>query len=102
MLHLWRNPCVNTLFNNYFLALLYARHTSSRARDGRPVHVAPGVEFARISLTKLRSLAQRGDGMRPIVVASAITAEASYEKRYLCGGVGAHCCRVRSRRGAVG
>src|SRR5258708_4428808 len=38
MLHLRRNPSVNTFLTIYFLALLYARHTSARAQDRGPVH----------------------------------------------------------------
>jgi hypothetical protein len=41
--------------------------------------VPGGVDFAPSSLTELRSIAQRGYGMRPIVAASAINSEASYE-----------------------
>src|ERR1035437_6396090 len=48
-----------------FLGDLSARHASSRARDGGPVHAPRGVDFAPIVLTKPRSVAQRGYGMRP-------------------------------------
>src|ERR1019366_8115734 len=54
---------LNTFLTICFLEVLSARHTSWRARDGGPVHAPPGIDFAPISLTKLRSLARRGNGV---------------------------------------
>jgi antirestriction protein ArdC len=52
----------------------------ARAKRGWPVHAAPGVGFERISPTETKRLAQRGHGMRPIVVASAITAKRAMKR----------------------
>jgi hypothetical protein len=63
------NECdlpVNTLLTITFWQVLSASHTSSRARDGPLGQATPGIDFAPVSLTKLRSLALRGYGMRPM------------------------------------
>src|SRR5205823_5109808 len=73
-------PHLNTFLTFYFLALLYARHTSSRSRDRGPVHAPRGEGSAPTSLTKPRSLPDAALAMRPIEVASAITARRAMKR----------------------
>jgi hypothetical protein len=52
-----------------------------RARETGGLSMYPwGIDFAPISLTKLRGLARRANGKRPTAVASAITARASMKR----------------------
>src|SRR6266481_3973055 len=52
----------------------------AKRETGGPVHAPWGIDFAPVSLPTLRGLARRGVGMRPMVVASAISARQAMKR----------------------